>query len=330
MNKRYGQPVSMLAPTLSELETASGIVYAHMQGSPLLRWPLLAERCGCDVRVKHENHNPTGAFKIRGGLVYMHRLRQRQPDCPGVVTATRGNHGQSVAMAAAIYGLRAVVVVPEGNSEDKNRAMLALGCELVVHGRDFDESVLHARELATCEGLHAMPSFHADLVHGVASYSLEMFRAAPDLERVYVPIGLGSGICGVISARNALGLQAEVVGVVSTGADCYQRSLAAGECVATDSANTLADGMAVRVPSPDALAVMLGQVARIVAVDDEDVLAAMAVYYCDTHNIAEGAGAAALAALLRERDLNRDRRVGLVLTGGNVDRALYARALQRA
>jgi threonine dehydratase len=318
----------MQAPTLAQLEAASDIVYARMQGSPLLRWPLLSERCGCDVQVKHENHNPTGAFKIRGGLVYMQRLCAREPGCPGVVTATRGNHGQSVAMAAAINGLRAVIVVPEGNSEDKNRAMQALGGELVVHGRDFDASVLHARELAARDGLHAMPSFHADLVHGVASYSLEMFRAAPDLERVYVPVGLGSGICGVISARNALGLTTEIVGVVSMGADCYRRSLAAGYCVQTDSADTLADGMAVRVPSPEALQVMLGQVARIVAVGDDEVLAAMAIYYSDTHNLAEGAGAAALAALLREREVNRDGRVGLVLTGGNVDRALYARALQ--
>ncbi len=320
----------MSTPTLAALEAASEIVYSHMQGSPLLPWPLLAERCGCEVLVKHENHNPTGAFKIRGGLVYMHRLRQREPNCPGIVTATRGNHGQSVAMAAALNGLRAVIVVPEGNSEDKNRAMQALGCELVVQGRDFDESVLHARALAERDGLHAMPSFHADLVQGVASYSLEMFRTAPDLARVYVPIGLGSGICGVISARNALGLDTEVVGVVSTGADCYRRSLAAGACVNTDSAETLADGMAVRVPSPEALAIMLGQVARIVAVEDDEILSAMAAYYSDTHNIAEGAGAAALAALLRERDLNRGSRVGLVLTGGNVDRSLYARALQSA
>lgn len=318
----------MLVPTLSELKEASAIVYTHMQGSPLLRWPLLVERCGCEVRVKHENHNPTGAFKVRGGLVYMQRLREREPNCPGIVTATRGNHGQSVALAAAINGLRAVVVVPEGNSEDKNRAMRSQGCELVVHGRDFDASVLHARALAARDNLHAMPSFHADLVQGVASYGLEMFHAAPDLDRVYVPIGLGSGICGVISARNALGFSTEVVGVVSAGADCYRRSLAAGRCVSTESADTLADGMAVRVPSPDALDIMHGQVARVVAVEDAEVLAAMAIYYADTHNIAEGAGAAALAALLRESDCNRGCRVGVVLSGGNVDRALYQRALQ--
>ena len=319
----------MTTPSLAELEAAAEIVYAQMLPSPQLCWPLLVERSGCELWLKHENHNPTGAFKVRGGLVYMQHLKSREPDCPGVVTATRGNHGQSVALAAARNGLRAVVVVPEGNSADKNRAMQALGCELVVHGRDFDESVLHARELAAQQGLHAMPSFHEHLVQGVASYSLELLRAQPELERVYVPIGLGSGICGMVAARNALGLSTEVVGVVSAGATCYQRSLAAGHCVSTESADTLADGMAVRVPNADALDMMLGNVSRILAVDDDAVFDAMAWLFTDTHNVAEGAGAAALAAALQERELNRGAKVGVVLTGGNVDAALYAQALQR-
>jgi len=313
-------------PDLAALDSAAGQVYRHMSPSPQLRWPLLSERCGCEVWVKHENHNPTGAFKVRGGLVYMHRLRQCEPQCAGVVTATRGNHGQSVAHAAGIHGLTPVVVVPEGNNPDKNRAMRALGAELIVRGRDFDESVPYAARLAAERDLHLMPTFHMELVRGVASYSLEFLRAVPDLDRIYVPIGLGSGICGTISARNALGLGTEIVGVVSAEADCYARSLAAGDCVSTATADTLADGMAVRVPSPDALRIMLGNVSRIVAVSDAEVLAAVRYYFSDTHNIAEGAGAASLAALLKDED-RAGRRVGLVLSGGNIDADLYRRAL---
>lgn len=313
--------------SLAQLQAAAADVYLHMQASPLLQWPLLDARLGCEAWVKHENHNPTGAFKVRGGLVYLQRLLQREPACPGVVTATRGNHGQSIALAARLAGLRAVVVVPEGNSESKNRAMRALGCELVVHGRDFDAAASYSQALERDQGLHRIPSFHPDLVSGVASYALEMFQAQPQLHRVYVPIGLGSGVCGTIAARNALGLATEVVGVVSTEADAYQRSLAAGKCVATASADTLADGMAVRVPSPDALAMMTGQLARIVAVSDADITAAMGYYFEDTHNVAEGAGAAALAAALREAPLNTGARVGLILTGGNVDARLFRQAI---
>ena len=317
----------MKLPTLSELDQAADLVYSTMLPSPQLEWPLLSDRCGCQVVVKHENHNPTGAFKVRGGLVYMSRLRQREPMVNAVVTATRGNHGQSVAFAASHNELTSVVVVPEGNNPDKNRAMSALGAELIVHGADFDEAVPYTEVLARERGLHRMPSFHMDLVSGVASYSLELLRSQPDLERVYVPIGLGSGICGMVCARNALGLNTEIVGVVSSAADCYAKSLEAGACVSTDSADTLADGMAVRVPSPEALEIMRGNVARIVTVDDNEVLAAMGIYFSDTHNIAEGAGAAPLAALLQERTLNAGKKVGLILSGGNVDKALYCKAL---
>jgi threonine dehydratase len=219
-------------------------------------------------------------------------------------------------------------VVPEGNSAGKNKAMLALGAELIVHGRDFDESVAFARDIAAQRDLHRVPSFHTDLVDGVASYSLELLRAQPDLERVYVPVGLGSGICGMIKARNALGLRTEIVGVVSTEADCYARSLAAGHCVPTETANTLADGLAVRIPDPQAVDMMLGNLAGIVAVSDEEVLAAIHYYFSDTHNLVEGAAAAALSALLREKPANAGRKVGLVCTGGNIDRELYIRALE--
>ena len=315
-------------PGLAVLESTAEQVYQHMLPSPQLQWPLLSDRAGCDIWVKHENHNPTGAFKVRGGLIYMQRLSAAQPTVSGIVTATRGNHGQSVAFAAARCGLQPVVVVPEGNNPDKNRAMQALGAELIVHGKDFDEAVLHAQQLADERDLYKMPSFHMDLVEGVASYSLELLRAQPGLQRVYVPIGLGSGICGMICARNALGLDTEIVGVVSTEADCYALSLAAGECIPTESANTLADGMAVRTPSPEALDIMRDNVARIVRVSDDEVLAAVRVYFSDTHNIAEGAGAAPLAAAMQEAGLNRGQSIGVVLSGGNIDRDLYLRALQ--
>ncbi len=317
----------MSLPTLDQLQQVAAAVYEYMPPSPQINWPLLSNRLGSEVWVKHENHNPTGAFKVRGGLVYLSRLKQREPACASIVSATRGNHGQSVAYAAAINSIKPVIVVPEGNSEGKNQAMQALGAELVVHGVDFDASVVHAGELAERDGHHPMPSFHMDLVQGVSTYALELLQAQPDLARIYVPIGLGSGVCGVICARNALGLDTEVIGVVSENADCYARSLEAGEPVSTDSANTLADGMAVRIPSPDALAIMQGNISRIVRVSDDEVLSAISIYFNDTHNIAEGAGAAGLAAALQEVDLNRGHKIALVLTGSNIDQPLFTRAL---
>lgn len=316
----------MHLPDLAALESAAEQVYQYMQASPQLQWPLLSQRCDCELWVKHENHNPTGAFKVRGGILYMQRLRQAQPDCNGVVTATRGNHGQSVALAAQLAGLQAVIVVPEGNNPDKNRAIEALGAELVIHGRDFDEAVPHAASLAQQRQLHRMPSFHMNLLEGVASYSLEFLRAVPELERVYVSIGLGSGVCGMIAARNALRLDTEIVGVVAARADCYAQSLAAGHCIETRSAETLADGMAVRIPNAEALAFMQTNLADIVSVSDDEILAAVKHYFTDTHNIAEGAGAAPLAALLKNPG-RHGRRVGLILSGGNVDSKLYRRAL---
>jgi threonine dehydratase len=317
----------MRLPDLATLEHTAAQVYRYMQPSPQLQWPLLSRRCGCELWVKHENHNPTGAFKVRGGLVYLNNLHAARPDIRSIVTATRGNHGQSVAFAAALLGLECVVVVPEGNNPDKNLAMQALGAELIIHGRDFDEAVPHAQDIALARGAHRIPSFHEDLVFGVATYSLEFLRARPGLQRVYVPIGMGSGICGMICARNALGLNLEIVGVVSAHADAYALSVAAGHVISTDNADTLADGMAVRVPNPDALQLMIDNKVRIVSVDDAAVLAAMDHYFCDTHNIAEGAGAAPLAAMLQEKDLNAGQEVGVILSGGNIDKAQYKIAL---
>jgi threonine dehydratase len=313
--------------SLTEIEAAAEIVYAAMPATAQYAWPLLAQRTGCEVLVKHENHTPIGAFKVRGGLVYMARLKKAQPEVKGVVSATRGNHGQSIALAAARTGIAATIVVPNGNSVEKNAAMRAFGAELVEAGHDFDAARETAMTLARERGLAMVPSFHRDLVAGVASYGLELFRAAPRLDTVYVPIGLGSGICGVISARNALSPTTKVVGVVSTEAPAYALSFGAGKVIATNSANTMADGMAVRGPDAEALEVILKGADRIVQVSDAEVTAAMRAYYEDTHQITEGAGAAPLAALMQERDRMRDKRVGLILSGGNIDRPVYLRAL---
>lgn len=313
--------------SLQDVEDAAAIVYAAMPPTAQYAWPLLARRTGSEVWVKHENHTPTGAFKVRGGLVYMDRLKREQPDIAGVVSATRGNHGQSIALAAAKVGIAATIVVPQGNSVEKNAAIRAFGAELVEAGHDFDAARETAIRLAGERGLSMVPSFHRDLVRGVATYALELFRTAPALDTVYVPIGLGSGICGVIAVRDALGLSTKVVGVVSTEAPAYALSFAAGKVVATNSADTMADGMAVRGPDAEALKVILNGADRIVKVSDAEIAVAMRAYYEDTHQLTEGAGAASLAALMQERDRQAGKRVGLILSGGNIDRPLYLRTL---
>jgi len=312
---------------LADLEAAADLVHRSVPPTPQIAWPLLAERCGCEVWVKHENHTPIAAFKVRGGLVYVDDLARSKPEVAGVVTATRGNHGQSVAFAARARGLRAVIVVPHGNSVEKNCAMRALGAEIIEHGHDFNAAYDHARELAETRGLHMLPSFHPLLVRGVASYGLELFSARDDLDAVYVPIGMGSCACATLVAREALGRRAAIIGVVAERANAYALSFAAGEPVATNSADTLVDGLAVRVPDPQALDIIRAGVERIVTVGEDEILAAMGHYFTDTHNIAEGAGAAPLAALLKEREIMRGRKVALILSGGNLDRALYLRAL---
>jgi threonine dehydratase len=312
---------------LATLDAAADLVHEVMQPTPQYCWPLLAERCGAEVWVKHENHTQIGAFKIRGGLVFAATLKREQPDAGGVICATRGNHGQSVATAARRFGLRAVIVVPEGNSVEKNAAMKAQGGELVVHGSDFQAALEYAEARAAEEKLCMFPSFHELLIRGVATYALELFRGAPELDTVYVPIGLGSGICGVLAARDALNLKTKVVGVVAANAAAYALSFHAGEPVATNSADTMADGLACRVPNADAVARINAGVERVIEVEDAEIEAAMRHYYTDTHNIAEGAGAAGLAGLLKERDAMRGKRVGVVLSGGNVDTDVYRRVL---
>lgn len=312
---------------LAALREAADYVHQHVPATPQHAWPLLAQRLGCQVWVKHENHAPTGAFKVRGGLVYVRSLLAGGEPPRGLVTATRGNHGQSMALASRQAGIPLVIVVPEGNSREKNAAMRALGAELVEHGVDFDVAREEAARLADQLGYAMVPSFHPELVRGVATYALELFEAVRDLDCVYVPIGIGSGICGLIQARNLLGLKTEIVGVVSSAADAYAQSFEQGRIVTTATADTFADGMACRVPHPQAFALVREHAARIVRVTDNEVAEAMRVYHEATHNTAEGAGAAALAALMQERGRQAGKRVAVVLSGANVDRARYAQVL---
>lgn len=308
---------------LPALEAAAALVHGIFPGTPQYAWPLLAARTGAEVWVKHENHTPTGAFKLRGGLVYMERLKRERPAVRGVVSATRGNHGQSLAYAGARFGVPVTIVVPRGNSVEKNAAMRAQGARLVEHGADFDQAREYAAQMAAEQGLEFAPSFAPDLVLGVATYALELFRGAPKLDALYVPIGLGSGICGCIMARDLLGLSTEIIGVQSTEAPSYARSLAEGRLVTLETAHTRADGMATRVPDPAALEIIRAGAARIVTVTDAEIAAAIRAYWQDTHNLAEGAGAAPLAALLQEKVAMAGKRVGLVLGGGNIDLDLF-------
>ncbi len=313
--------------SLNELQEAADLVHRQVPATPQHLWPLLSERAGARVWVKHENHAPTGAFKVRGGVTFIDWLRREHPGVRGIVTATRGNHGQSQARAAVGAGMRAVIVVPHGNSVEKNAAMRAFGAELIEFGDDFDAARPEAARIAEAEGLFMVPPFHRELVRGVATYGLELFMALPDLHTVYVPIGGGSGICGVIAARDALGLATRIVGVVTQGAPCVKLSFERGEPVATNTAQTMADGLAVRVPVPEALAIYRKGADRVVAVSDAEIEAAMRIFFQDTHQVAEGAGAAPLAALLREREAMRGRDVAVVLSGGNVDLPVYRRVL---
>jgi len=310
---------------LQQLERAQHIVGAAMPPTPAYAWPLLSERLGATSIVKHENHTPTGAFKVRGGLVYVDRLKRERPQTTGLISATRGNHGQSLAFAASRYRVAVTIFVPHGNSVEKNRAMRAFGANLVEHGEDFQSAREEAGRRAKLSGLEFVPSFHPDLVLGVATYALELLRKAPDLDVLYVPIGQGSGICGCILARDLLGLTTEIVGVQSTEAPSYALSFAAGTVVTTESSNTLADGMATRVPDPDALAIIRKGASRIVQVTDDEIRVAIRALWTDTHNLAEGAGAAALAAALQDKPKIRGKQVGLVLSGGNIDLDLFNR-----
>ena len=316
-----------MLPSLPEIEAAAEVVYRAFAPTPQYRWATLSQRLGADCWVKHENHTPVGAFKIRGGLTYFDAL-MRQGQMPrAVISATRGNHGQSVAWAARAHGVPCTIVVPHGNSAEKNAAMRSLGATLIEHGDDFQASREYAIALASETGALMVPSFHAHLLSGVATYWWELLRAVPTLDVVYVPIGLGSGVCSAIAAKLALGHRARVVGVVSSGATTYVDSLAAGHVVPAAVSTQLADGMAVRVADADALAILQQHLDHAVVVSDTEVAQAMRDLFVDTHNVAEGAGAAAFAAAMQERGTLRGQQVGVTLCGGNVDADVFARVL---
>jgi threonine dehydratase len=317
----------MRLPSLAQIRDAQSVVYRHMAPTPQYSWPLVNQRLRAESWIKHENHGPLGAFKLRGALVYMDWVKQAHPDLAGVVAATRGNHGQGVGMAARLAALRAVIVVPHGNSADKNRAMLAQGAELVEYGEDFQESLEFARLLADDLGFAMVDSFHERLVMGTATYALEFFEGAPPLDTVYVPIGLGSSISGIAAARNALALKTEIVGVVAAQSPSYAHSFAQKKIVAAPSRTAIADGLACRMPNPSAMEVIWENVARIIEVTDHQIAEAMRAIYEDTHNLAEGAGAAALAGACKNKAALHGKRIGIVLTGGNVDRKRYAEVL---
>ncbi len=312
---------------MTELEQAATLVHRVVPPTPQYAWPKLSRRTGCTVWVKHENHTPTGAFKVRGGLVYLDRLRHANPKTPGVISATRGNHGQSIAFAAARTGLPATIYVPHNNSLDQNSAIAAFGARVVEFGRDFDEAKHEAFRVAASEGLHFVPSFHRDLVTGVATYALELFRAVGGLDAVYVGVGMGSGISGLITVRDLLGLKTEIIGVGAIKAPATALSFAAGHPVNAPSAQTFADGLATREPNAEAVATICRGAARMVEVAEDSIAEAMGIYFDDTHQIAEGAGAAPLAALLQERDRMANKNVALVLSGGNIERARYLQVL---
>ena len=313
--------------TLDEIKSAARVVYSEMQATPQYRWSLLGERLGAEVWVKHENHSPVGAFKIRGGLVYFDHLMQSGQVPEGVIGATRGNHGQSIGYAARKYKIPATIIVPHGNSVEKNAAMRALGVKLIEHGDDFQAAREFAQGMASEHSLHLVPSFHPLLVAGVATYSLELLQAVKDIDVVYVPIGLGSGICGMLAARDALGLKTEVVGVVSAHATAYAQSFTARRPIESPVTTILSDGMACRVPEPAALELILQGVERIVQVTDEEVAAAMRMMFECTHNVCEGAGAAALAAATQERAQISGRRIAVIASGGNIDQDVFADVL---
>jgi threonine dehydratase len=314
--------------SFEERKDAAAGIRSFVPTTPAYAWTVLARHVGATVVVKHENHTPVGAFKVRGGIVYVDALCRAERNLKGLFTATRGNHGQSIALAAARHKIPVAIVVPEGNSREKNAAMEAFGAELITAGKDFDESRVTAAQIQNERGYHYVPSFHRDLVKGVATYAHELFSAFADLDVVYVPIGMGSGICGVITVRDLLGLKTDVVGVVAENAPAYALSFKTGHLTPTNSARTFADGMACRDPQGEAFEIIKQGVARIVTVSEDEIADAIRIYYATTHNMAEGAGAAPLAALIKVRARYAGKRAGLILSGGNIDMPLFAQVLR--
>ena len=313
--------------TTEDLADATRIVAAHVPVTPAYRWPLLERVTGTPTWVKHENATPTGAFKVRGGLVFAERLTREANAVPGLIAATRGNHGQSVAYAAREHGMPATIVVPEGNSPDKNASMAAFGADLVVYGRDFQESLEHARSLAAERGLVFVPSFHPDLVAGVATGAAELHAQAGPLDVIYVPVGLGSGVCAHLAVRDLRGAATEVVGVVADRAPAHALSFAAGRPVSTPDADTFVDGVATRTPVPEAVAAMVAGVARFVRVSEEDAADAMRILWQTTHQMPEPAGAIGLAGLLGDTGRRPGATAAVIMSGGNCDTELIGRVI---
>jgi len=316
-----------LLPDRDAMESAAQFLATLVPPTPQYVWPQVAAAFGTEVWLKHENHTPIGAFKARSAAMYFQKMMQREPECRGVITATRGNHGQAVGLAARRFKLPATVYVPHGNSVEKNNAMRALGVKLVEHGDDFQDSREEAARVGARDGLHMVPAFHADIVLGVTSYWAEFFRAAPDLDVVYVPIGQGSGACAAAAVRNVYSPRTKIVGVVSAHAAAFSKSFAARQVVESPVETRLGDGMACRKPDPEALAIILANVSRIVEVTDAELAAAMRAIFAMTHNVAEGAGAAAFAAAWRDRESLKGLRVGVTVSGGNVDTNVFADVL---
>ena len=309
------EPTPLTSETLAR---ARGVVNQYVPRTPARRWPLIERVTGTTTWIKHENHNPTGAFKVRGGLMFMNHLSPEQRQL-GVVSASRGNHSQSLAYAGSVFGVPVTIVVPEGNSPDKNAATKAFGAELVIHGSDFQEAAEYSKVLATERGLLAVPAIHPWLIEGVATYAAELHEDVPGLDVIYVPIGMGSGICANIAVRDLLGTNTEIVGVVAEAADAYALSFEAGAVVTTPTADTFVDGVACRTPDPAAVAIIVAGAARVVRISDAKAAEAMTLMYRSTHNLAEPAGAIGLAAALAERERNGGRRIAVVETGGNAD-----------
>ncbi len=314
-------------PTLGEIEYSAALIRQHVPATPNYTWPLLNEAAGCEVWLKHENHTPIGAFKVRGGLIYLDELLRQEPNVPGIIAASTGNHGQSIAYAARLRDVRAVIVVPAGNNPEKNAAMRALGAELVEHGNEFQDALEHSRRLAERQGLHAVPSFHPWLVRGVATYALELLRAVPPLDAIYVPIGLGSGICGVAAACDALGLDTRIVGVVAEESPAYALSFRQRRLIVQPSATRVSEGVSCSTPNNLALEWILQYVNDVVTISDDEARVAMREILSATHNVAEGAGALAWGAIRKSRERLLGKRVGCVLSGGNASLSLLAEAI---
>jgi len=304
---------------LDELHQAKELIHTVMPATPAYNWPQINSNTGCNVWVKHENHTPTTAFKVRGGIYLLDKLSRSKNKPPGIISATRGNHGQSLSFSGASKGIPVVIVAPECNSADQNRAIKSFGAKLILHGVDFEASRQYSHKLQEENGYFHVPPFCRDLVIGVATYALEFMSAVKDLDTIYVPVGMGSGICGLIKTRDLLGLKTKIVGVVAEGAPTFYQSFQAGHIIPTSEANTIADGVATSSPMEEGFEIIKHGAERIVKVSDQQIAEAMYQYYKFTHNLAEGAGATALAALNKEKQLMAGKKVGVILTGGNID-----------